>query len=416
MEQVGAVLDEAIKETIGIVVQEVGARPRRPRRRGDRRASGCSAGSIRPSRRPHPADARDDLTITRARDERPDRRRPGAVMERNPIRGVGGWLRSVAPERQHPEDRRRGRPAGRHRQRPRRDGGQRAGRRQPDPRALRQLRRAGRRRPQRQHQADGDHDHERRRARRRVGGGERSSPEDRPGALFLLTLIAGAAMIAAGLLRLGRFTRFVSHSVMIGFLSGVAVNIIAGQIPDLTGAEAEGSVAVQKAWDVLTHPSRDRSGVAPHRRRRVRHHRRARPHPHRRLRRRRRPGRPDDRRGPRPVPTSPRSRTRATSPEGIPLPGLARAVDVLVVAARRRAGGRRDRARAGRRRRRVRPQRRTAPAPTPTSTSSPKASATSAPGSSRASRSAVRSARPPSTGPPGPAPAGRRSSPVCGCC
>jgi SulP family sulfate permease len=80
-------------------------------------------------------------------------------------------------------------------------------------------------------------------------------PSGRPGALFLLTLLAGGVMIAAGLLRLGRFTRFVSHSVMIGFLSGVAVNIVAGQIPDFTGAEAEGSVAVQKAWDVLTHPS-----------------------------------------------------------------------------------------------------------------------------------------------------------------
>lgn len=85
---------------------------------------------------------------------------------------------------------------------------------------------------------------------------EALSPEERPGALFLLTLIAGAAMVAAGLLRLGRFTRFVSHSVMIGFLSGVAVNIIAGQIPDATGAEADGSIALEKAWDVIVHPSR----------------------------------------------------------------------------------------------------------------------------------------------------------------
>jgi sulfate permease, SulP family len=84
---------------------------------------------------------------------------------------------------------------------------------------------------------------------------ENLSPAERPGALFLLTIIAGAAMIAAGLLRLGRFTRFVSHSVMVGFLTGVAINIIAGQIPDLTGAEADGSVAVQKAWNVITHPS-----------------------------------------------------------------------------------------------------------------------------------------------------------------
>ena len=68
--------------------------------------------------------------------------------------------------------------------------------------------------------------------------------------------MAGAAMIAAGLLRMGRFTRFVSHSVMVGFLSGLSVNIIAGQIPDLTGVEPNGTVAVQKAWDVLIHPSR----------------------------------------------------------------------------------------------------------------------------------------------------------------
>ena len=43
-------------------------------------------------------------------------------------------------------------------------------------------------------------------------------------------------MVLAGMARLGRYTRFVSHSVMLGFLTGVAVNIILGQLPDLTGA------------------------------------------------------------------------------------------------------------------------------------------------------------------------------------
>ena len=80
-------------------------------------------------------------------------------------------------------------------------------------------------------------------------------PAQRPAALFLLTLLAGGLMLAAGILRLGRYTRFVSHSVMIGFLTGVAVNIVAGQIPDLTGAEAEGRFAVGRALDVLLHPS-----------------------------------------------------------------------------------------------------------------------------------------------------------------
>jgi sulfate permease, SulP family len=77
----------------------------------------------------------------------------------------------------------------------------------------------------------------------------------RTDALVLLTLLAGGFMVVAGLLRLGRYTRFVSHSVMIGFLTGVAVNIVFGQLPDLTGADAEGAFALAKALDVLTHPS-----------------------------------------------------------------------------------------------------------------------------------------------------------------
>src|SRR6478752_7047005 len=40
---------------------------------------------------------------------------------------------------------------------------------------------------------------------------------DRPRVLFLLTLIAGVVMVLAGVFKLGRWTRFVPHSVMIGF-------------------------------------------------------------------------------------------------------------------------------------------------------------------------------------------------------
>lgn len=76
--------------------------------------------------------------------------------------------------------------------------------------------------------------------------------EQRPEALFLLTLLAGCVMVAAGVLRLGRYTRFVSHSVMTGFLTGVAFNIVCGQLGDLTGVDAEGSSSVAKAVDVLS--------------------------------------------------------------------------------------------------------------------------------------------------------------------
>ena len=79
-------------------------------------------------------------------------------------------------------------------------------------------------------------------------------PADRAPALFLMVLLAGTVMVLAGVLRLGRWVRFVSHSVMIGFLTGVAANIVLGQIPNLTGAPAEGRTALSKALDVLRDP------------------------------------------------------------------------------------------------------------------------------------------------------------------
>jgi SulP family sulfate permease len=81
------------------------------------------------------------------------------------------------------------------------------------------------------------------------------SGTDRPEALFVLSALAGVMMIAAGVLRRGRFTRFVSVSVLTGFLSGVAVNIILGQLGDLLGSPQKGTPAVVKAFNVVTHPS-----------------------------------------------------------------------------------------------------------------------------------------------------------------
>src|ERR1035441_2137593 len=77
----------------------------------------------------------------------------------------------------------------------------------------------------------------------------------RPQAVPLLVILVGIVLAAAGIIRLGRDTRVVSFSVVIGFLSGIAVNIACGQIADLTGAAAHGSFPLAKAVDVLTHPS-----------------------------------------------------------------------------------------------------------------------------------------------------------------
>lgn len=75
--------------------------------------------------------------------------------------------------------------------------------------------------------------------------------------LVALTLLVGLFQLALGLLRLGSLTRFISESVMTGFVTGVAVLLILGQLHGLTGARpgASGN-ALMKTWDWLRHPER----------------------------------------------------------------------------------------------------------------------------------------------------------------
>ena len=82
------------------------------------------------------------------------------------------------------------------------------------------------------------------------------SGEERTAALALLVVLAGGLQVAAGLLRLGRFTRFVSHSVMKAFLLGIAVLIVLRQLPELAGGDVEGDNTLDRAFDLLVHPDR----------------------------------------------------------------------------------------------------------------------------------------------------------------
>jgi SulP family sulfate permease len=89
-----------------------------------------------------------------------------------------------------------------------------------------------------------------------AGSALQGIPADRrPAAVPLLVIMVGIALVAAGIARLGRYVRFVSYSVMIGFLTGIAVNIVCGQLADLTGAPARGAFPLAKAVDVLVHPA-----------------------------------------------------------------------------------------------------------------------------------------------------------------
>ena len=75
---------------------------------------------------------------------------------------------------------------------------------------------------------------------------------DDPGrALFTLSILTGVVMILAGLLRLGSFLRFVSNSVMTGFITAVGINIVLGQLDDFTGYAADGGGRLSKALDLL---------------------------------------------------------------------------------------------------------------------------------------------------------------------
>jgi SulP family sulfate permease len=61
------------------------------------------------------------------------------------------------------------------------------------------------------------------------------SGDQKTTALITLALLIGVFQLAAGLLRLGSLIRFVSQSVMTGFITGIALLIIFGAIPDVTG-------------------------------------------------------------------------------------------------------------------------------------------------------------------------------------
>jgi len=71
------------------------------------------------------------------------------------------------------------------------------------------------------------------------------------GAVFMLTILTGVFMLIAGFLRLGRLMRFVSNSVMVGFMNGVALLIILGQLADFTGYRSDFGNRVLRAFDLL---------------------------------------------------------------------------------------------------------------------------------------------------------------------
>ena len=67
----------------------------------------------------------------------------------------------------------------------------------------------------------------------------------------MLALITGVLALAAGLLRLGFLANFISEPVLKGFIIGLALTIMIGQLPKLFGIEKGEGNFFEQAWHFL---------------------------------------------------------------------------------------------------------------------------------------------------------------------
>jgi sulfate permease, SulP family len=75
-------------------------------------------------------------------------------------------------------------------------------------------------------------------------------------ALFLLGIMVGIIQIFIAVLRLGDLTRYVSESVILGFMAGAGVLIALGQIGNFVGAAKKGGgdpSVIAQTWAILAH-------------------------------------------------------------------------------------------------------------------------------------------------------------------
>ena len=69
----------------------------------------------------------------------------------------------------------------------------------------------------------------------------------------LTALVCGGLLLLARLLRLGFIGDFLSSSVLIGFLTGVGIQVFTGQIPDMLGIDKGTGTWFQQQWWTITH-------------------------------------------------------------------------------------------------------------------------------------------------------------------
>lgn len=78
---------------------------------------------------------------------------------------------------------------------------------------------------------------------------------DQGPAVATLAALTALVMLLAGVLRLGSLVRFVSNAVLVGFMSAVGVNIVLGQLANLTGYAAPGGNRIVRTVNTLLAPT-----------------------------------------------------------------------------------------------------------------------------------------------------------------
>ncbi|UKJ66056.1 SulP family inorganic anion transporter [Cellulosimicrobium cellulans] len=74
-----------------------------------------------------------------------------------------------------------------------------------------------------------------------------------PANVATLTIMVGLVMLVLGALRLGAVMSFVSNAVMVGFSTGIALQIITGVLEDATGYDPQGHNRLYQLGDWLVH-------------------------------------------------------------------------------------------------------------------------------------------------------------------
>ncbi len=74
-----------------------------------------------------------------------------------------------------------------------------------------------------------------------------------PALTVTLALTTGVLALAAGLLRLGFVANFISEPVLKGFIVGLALTIIVGQVPKLLGVKKGSGDFFEQLWHLVTH-------------------------------------------------------------------------------------------------------------------------------------------------------------------